>query len=117
MSLHELANFLRLAMPKMAAPWSVDQLAREAVKIGAKVVSQGRYVTFQMPRWRFRGRCSQKSLSLIARLRATTRARMNGAGVEAKTMKGGVRFDTGQTKRSSASAQSTYCAGVLPSMQ
>jgi hypothetical protein len=31
------------------------------IKIGAKVVSHGRYATFQMARSKFRGRCSRGS--------------------------------------------------------
>ena len=55
-------------MPKTAAPWSLTSLREKLIKIGAKIVSHGRYVTFQMaevavPR-------HQEILSLIARLRA-----------------------------------------------
>ena len=58
-------------MPKTAEPWSLTSLREKLIKIGAKVVSHGRYVTFQMaevaavPRQMF-----QEILSLIARLRA-----------------------------------------------
>ena len=37
-----------LAIPKTAEPWSLTSLREKLIKIGAKVVSQGRYVTFQM---------------------------------------------------------------------
>jgi hypothetical protein len=37
-----------LAMPKTAEPWSLTSLREKLIKIGAKVVSHGRYVTFQM---------------------------------------------------------------------
>ena len=47
-----------------------DQPAREAVKIGAKVVSHGRYVTFQMADVAVSRQMFQEILSLIARLRA-----------------------------------------------
>src|ERR1700736_6803496 len=44
-----LATFMRtLAMPKTAEPWSLTSLREKLIKIGAKVVSHGRYVTFQM---------------------------------------------------------------------
>jgi Transposase DDE domain group 1 len=44
-----LANFMRsLAMPKTAEPWSLTSLRERLIKIGAKVTSHGRYVTFQM---------------------------------------------------------------------
>jgi hypothetical protein len=37
-----------LAMPKTAEPWSLTSLREKLIKIGAEVVSHGRYVTFQM---------------------------------------------------------------------
>jgi hypothetical protein len=37
-----------LAMPKTAEPWSLTSLREKLIKIGAKVVSHGRYITFQM---------------------------------------------------------------------
>lgn len=44
-----LGNFLRtLATPKSIAEWSLTSLREKLIKIGAKVVSHGRYVTFQM---------------------------------------------------------------------
>ena len=44
-----LAKFMRsLAMPKTAEPWSLTSLRERLIKIGAKVTSHGRYVTFQM---------------------------------------------------------------------
>ena len=46
---YNLGNFMRtLAMPKTAQPWSLTSLREKLIKIGAKVVSHGRYVTFQM---------------------------------------------------------------------
>ena len=46
---YNLGNFMRtLAMPKAVEPWSLTSLREKLVKIGAKVVSHGRYVTFQM---------------------------------------------------------------------
>jgi len=36
------------ALPKAAKPWSLTSLNEKLIKIGAKVVSHGRYVTFQM---------------------------------------------------------------------
>jgi hypothetical protein len=41
--------FLRtLAMPEAIANWSLTSLREKLIKIGAKVVSHGRYVMFQM---------------------------------------------------------------------
>ncbi len=46
---YNLANFMRtLALPKEVEPWSLTTLREKLVKIGAKVVSHGRYVTFQL---------------------------------------------------------------------
>ena len=46
---YNLGNFLRtLAMPKPIKEWSLTSLREKLIKIGAKVVSHGRYVTFQM---------------------------------------------------------------------
>jgi hypothetical protein len=46
---YNLGNFMRtLALPKTAEPWSLTSLWEKPLKIGAKVVSHGRYITFQM---------------------------------------------------------------------
>lgn len=37
-----------LAMPKTGEPWSLTGLREKLFKIGAKVVSHSRYVTFRM---------------------------------------------------------------------
>jgi DDE family transposase len=67
---YNLANFMRtLAMPKTADPWSLTSLREKLVKIGAKVVSHGRYVTFQMAEVAVPRRMFADILSLIARLR------------------------------------------------
>jgi hypothetical protein len=45
---YNLGNFTRmLAMPKPAQPLSLTSLREKLIKIGAKVVSHGRYVSFQ----------------------------------------------------------------------
>jgi hypothetical protein len=63
--------FLRtLAMPKAVAPWSLTSLREKLIKIGAKVVSHGRYVTFQMAEGAVPRQMFADILSLIARLRA-----------------------------------------------
>jgi hypothetical protein len=59
-----------LAMPKAAAPWSLTSLREKLIKIGAKVVSHGRYVTFQMAEVAVSRQTFNEILSLIARLRA-----------------------------------------------
>jgi hypothetical protein len=46
---YNLGNFLRtLAIPEAIAEWSLTTLRERLIKIGAKVVSHGRYVAFQM---------------------------------------------------------------------
>src|SRR5512144_2781808 len=66
---YNLGNFMRtLAMPKTAQPWSLTSLREKLVKIGAKVVSHGRYVTFQLAEVAVPRRVFAEILSLIARL-------------------------------------------------
>src|SRR5262249_12952356 len=46
---YNLGNFLRtLATPEPIKDWSLTSLKDKLIKIGAKVVSHGRYVVFQM---------------------------------------------------------------------
>jgi Transposase DDE domain group 1 len=46
---YNLGNFLRsLVTPAVIADWTLTSLREKLIKIGAKVVSHGRYVTFQM---------------------------------------------------------------------
>ena len=46
---YNLANFLRtLATPEPMSDWSLTTLKEKLIKIGAKVVSHGRYIAFQM---------------------------------------------------------------------
>ena len=68
---YNLGNFMRtLAMPKTAEPWSLTSLREKLIKIGAKVVSHGRYVTFQMAEVAVPRQMFEDILMLIARLRA-----------------------------------------------
>jgi hypothetical protein len=53
-------------MPKAAEPWSPTSLREKLIK----VVSHGRYVTFQMAEVAVSRQMFQEILSLIARLRA-----------------------------------------------
>ena len=67
---YNLGNFMRtLAMPKVAEPWSLTSLREKLIKIGAKVVSHGRYVTFQMAEVAVSRQMFQDILSLIVQLR------------------------------------------------
>ena len=68
---YNLGNFMRtLAMPETAQPWSLTSLKEKLIKIGAKVTSHGRYVTFQMAEVAVPRQMFADILSLIARLRA-----------------------------------------------
>jgi hypothetical protein len=68
---YNLGNFMRtLAMPKTAEPWSLTSLREKLIKIGAKVISHGRYVMFQMAEVAVSRQMFKEILMLIARLRA-----------------------------------------------
>ena len=68
---YNLGNFMRtLAMPETAEPWSLTSLRERLIKIGAKVVSHGRYVVFQMAEVAMPRRMFEEVLWLITRLRA-----------------------------------------------
>ena len=66
-------------MPKPAEPWSLTSLREKLIKIGAKVVSHGRYVTFQLAEVAVSRQMFAEILSSIARLRA---GRANATGDE-----------------------------------
>ncbi len=45
---YNIGNFLRtLALPEAVEHWSLTTLREKLIKIGAKVVRHGRYITFQ----------------------------------------------------------------------
>ncbi len=68
---YNLGNFMRtLALPKAAEPWPLTSLREKLIKIGAKVVSHGRYVAFQMAEVAVPRQMFHDILRLIARLRA-----------------------------------------------
>jgi Transposase DDE domain group 1 len=67
---YNLGNFMRtLAMPKTAQPWSLTSLREKLIKISARVVSHGRYVTFQMAEVALSRQMFADILSQIAGLR------------------------------------------------
>jgi len=57
-------------LPKTAEPWSLTSLRKKLIKIGAKVVSHGRHVSFQMAEVAVPRQMFADILSLIAGLRA-----------------------------------------------
>ena len=58
-----------LAMPEPIKNWSLTSLKEKLIKIGAKVVSHGRYVVFQMAEVAIPRQMFQEILRLIAELR------------------------------------------------
>ncbi len=67
---YNLANFMRtLALRKEVEHWSLATLREKLVKIGAKVVRHGRYVTFQLAEVAVSRELFRKILSLIDDLR------------------------------------------------
>jgi hypothetical protein len=58
-----------LATPEPIKHWSLTSLKEKLIKIGAKVVSHGRYVAFQMAEVAIPRRTFQEILRLIAGLR------------------------------------------------
>ena len=74
LQLHALAynvgNFLRtLATPEPIKEWSLTSLKEKLIKFGAKVVSHGRYVAFQMAEVAVPRTLFAEILRLIAELR------------------------------------------------
>jgi len=67
---HNLANFMRtLALPRAIAHWSLTTVQDKLVKIGARMVRHGRYITFQMAEVAVSRRMFGQILARITRLR------------------------------------------------
>jgi hypothetical protein len=67
---YNLGNFMRtLALPEEVSHWSLTTLREKLIKIGAKVVRHGRYITFQLAEVAVPRALFEKVLSLIAGLR------------------------------------------------
>ena len=67
---YNLANFMRtLALPKEVEHWSLTTLREKLIKVGAKVVSHGRYATFQLAEVAVPKELFRKILGLIDDLR------------------------------------------------
>lgn len=68
---YNLGNFLRrLALPRSVKHWSLTTLREKLIKIGAKVVTHARYVTFQMAEVAITKRLFDTILKRIGRLRS-----------------------------------------------
>ncbi len=67
---YNLGNFLRtLATPEPIKDWSLTSLREKLIKIGAKIISHGRYVAFQMAEVAIPRQLFADILRLIAELR------------------------------------------------
>jgi hypothetical protein len=67
---YNLGNFLRtLATPEPIKDWSLTSLREKLIKVGAKLVSHGRYVAFQMAEVAVTKMLFAEILRLIAELR------------------------------------------------
>ena len=67
---YNLANFMRtLALPEPINDWSLTSLQEKLIKIGAKLVSHGRYVAFQMAEVAVPRMLFAEILRLISQLR------------------------------------------------
>jgi hypothetical protein len=67
---YNLGNFLRtLATPEPIKDWSLTSLKDRLIKIGAKIVSRGRYVAFQMAEVAIPKNLFADILRMIAKLR------------------------------------------------
>jgi hypothetical protein len=72
---YNLGNFLQtLAMPEPIKDWSLTTLKEKLIKIGAKVVSHGRYVAFQMAEVAIPRTLLADILRLVAELRPSPAA-------------------------------------------
>jgi hypothetical protein len=68
---YNLGNFMRtVAIPKAVEPWSLTSLRQKLIKIGARVVSHGRYADVPDGRVAVSRQMFLDILMLIARLRA-----------------------------------------------
>jgi hypothetical protein len=68
---YNLANFMRtLALRRRVAHWSLTTLREKLIKIGARMVRHGRYITYQMAEVAVSRRMFGQILARIARLRA-----------------------------------------------
>ncbi len=68
---YNLANFMRtLALPEAVAHWSLTSVREKLVKIGAKIVTNSRYIIFQMAEVTVSRQLFAAIVRLIARLHA-----------------------------------------------
>jgi Transposase DDE domain group 1 len=86
---YNLANLLRtLALPGEVERWSLTTLREKVVKIGAKVIGQGRYAIFQMAEVAVPRELFGHILERIARLRPPDRSHADAQRVQRKAAGG-----------------------------
>ena len=67
---YNLTNFMRtLALPEAVKHWSLTSVRDKLVKIGAKIITHARYVTFQMAEVAVPNQLFEEILRLIEGLR------------------------------------------------
>jgi hypothetical protein len=67
---YNIANFMRtLALPEAVKHWSLTSLREKLIKIGAKIVTHARYVTFQMAEVAVPSQLFEEILRMIDALR------------------------------------------------
>lgn len=90
---YNLGNFLRtLATLEPVKDWSLTALKEKLIRIGAKVVSHGRYVAFQMAEVAIPRQMLQEILRLIAELRPPPHS------ARARSVREGTRFTRRKTR-------------------
>ncbi len=85
-----------LALPKEVEHWSLTTLREQLVKIGAKAVSHGRYITFQWAEVAVPREPCRKILSLIDDLRPRPAPAQAGEIDGQVKTTGGVCLDVGK---------------------
>jgi hypothetical protein len=82
---YNLGNFMRaLAMPKAAESWSLTGLREKLIKIGARVVSHGRYLVFEMAQVVVTGADVPRNPHAYRPAADAARTSMRGAGIESQ---------------------------------
>jgi hypothetical protein len=119
LQLHALAynfgNFMRtLAVPRTAEPWSLTSLREKLINIGAKAVSRGRYVTFQMAEVAVAETDVPGNPVADRAVAGTARAGMTRRSEQMRrTTTAEVRPDAGRATRFSVSARVDWCLDRL----
>jgi hypothetical protein len=100
-----------LAMPRTAEAWSLTSPCEKLIKNGAKVISHGRYFSFQIAEVAVSRQMFAAILTLIARLRAPPRQR-EGRGDQMRQANGTaeVCLDAGKAARFSDLEQKVVSA-------